>query len=369
MTFGRRAASTPSLSSDESRPITHEPPPMRSRARELDAVDEYDADGQLIVKHVKSEEELAYERATRGTMFDEIQVGLVGEGRIRSSGLRFSAIELQVTWSRRWRQRAPSRTPRRRRKLVPRSSPPRAPRSATELTFDFLDRSGSGKGGICRPVNPLATLQFCQQFEQNEEEYDGVYALMIARRLPKLPYGVQDDHPRVKPIIERIRQEGGSLVARDTYEETKDELAAKEPSLELMVRDMRSARDAMAEHAELVKRLQQVVDTASMQVEALLKKKRTLVQTENKFWDDDVNFVSTRRGDATSFAAAVRKVQALELRDFLLLDISRTATITRESIKGGLHLDERTGDGKAARYFSSSQINADEGDQEADRGL
>ena len=37
-------------------------------------MDEYDADGQLIVKYVKSEEELAYERATRGTMFDEIQV-------------------------------------------------------------------------------------------------------------------------------------------------------------------------------------------------------------------------------------------------------------------------------------------------------
>ena len=151
---------------------------------------------------------------------------------------------------------------------------------------------------VSPPVNPLATLQFCQQFEQNEEEYDGVYALMIARRLPKLPYGVQDDHPRVKPIIERIRQEGGSLVARDTYEETKDELAAKEPSLELMVRDMRSARDAMAEHAELVKRSQQVVDTASMQVEALLKKKRTLVQTENKFWDDDVHKTSVTRRPA-----------------------------------------------------------------------
>ena len=150
---------------------------------------------------------------------------------------------------------------------------------------------------VSPPVNPLATLQFCQQFEQNEEEYDGVYALMIARRLPKLPYGVQDDHPRVKPIIERIRQEGGSLVARDTYEETKDELAAKEPSLELMVRDMRSARDAMAEHAELVKRSQQVVDTASMQVEALLKKKRTLVQTENKFWDDDAHKTSESVSD------------------------------------------------------------------------
>ena len=37
-------------------------------------MDEYDADGQLIVKYVKSEEELEYERRTRGTMFDEIQV-------------------------------------------------------------------------------------------------------------------------------------------------------------------------------------------------------------------------------------------------------------------------------------------------------
>ena len=102
---------------------------------------------------------------------------------------------------------------------------------------------------VSPPVNPLATLQFCQQFEQNEEEYDGVYALMIARRLPKLPYGVQDDHPRVKPIIERIRQEGGSLVARDTYEETKEELAAKEPSLELMVRAA-----ASREHSNLSRR-------------------------------------------------------------------------------------------------------------------
>ena len=99
---------------------------------------------------------------------------------------------------------------------------------------------------VSPPVNPLATLQFCQQFEQNEEEYDGVYASMIARRLPKLPYGVQDDHPRVKPIIERIRQEGGSLVARDTYEETKDELAAKEPSLELMVRDAASRENSFS---------------------------------------------------------------------------------------------------------------------------
>ena len=214
---------------------------------------------------------------------------------------------------------------------------------------------------VSPPVNPLATLQFCQQFEQNEEEYNGVYALMIARRLPKLPYGVQDDHPRVKPIIERIRQEGGSLVARDTYEETKDELAAKEPSLELMVRDMRSARDAMAEHAELVKRSQQVVDTASMQVEALLKKKRTLVQTENKFWDDDVH--KTR----DAFAAAVRKVQALELRDFFVIRyFPEPPPLLEKVLRAACILTSEQETWKAAQLLlSSSQINADEGDQEA----
>ena len=75
----RRAASRPSLSSHESPRVARESQRRRSHA-ELDAVDEYDADGQLIVKHVKSEEELAYERATRGTMFDEIQVGLWEKG-------------------------------------------------------------------------------------------------------------------------------------------------------------------------------------------------------------------------------------------------------------------------------------------------
>ena len=56
-------------------------------------MDEYDADGQLIVKYVKSEEELAYERSTRGTMFDEIQVGLWEKGEfIECVSRRFEVL-------------------------------------------------------------------------------------------------------------------------------------------------------------------------------------------------------------------------------------------------------------------------------------
>ena len=79
-------------------------------------------------------------------------------------------------------------------------------------------------------------------FETQEEEFDGVYALMIARRLPKLPFGVQPDHPRVNPIVDRIRNESGELVGRETYAETLDEIRKLEPIVEQSLGDFREAR-------------------------------------------------------------------------------------------------------------------------------
>ena len=60
------------------------------------------------MKHVKSEEELAYERATRGTMFDEIQVGLWEKGEfvewVRLSAFlepfpNFNFVKMASSWS------------------------------------------------------------------------------------------------------------------------------------------------------------------------------------------------------------------------------------------------------------------------------
>ncbi|KAH8063763.1 hypothetical protein JL722_2950 [Aureococcus anophagefferens] len=132
------------------RPVKVEDDGMYQQSYEEEE-DEYDDMGVKIPKIQKTKAELEYERSIRGTLFDEIQIGLWERG-------------------------------------------------------EFWEWLGS-------PVNPLATLQFCKLFEEREEEYDGVYALMIARRLPKLPHGVQNDHPRVLPIIERIRMEGGSATS------------------------------------------------------------------------------------------------------------------------------------------------------------
>jgi hypothetical protein len=77
------------------------------------------------------------------------------------------------------------------------------------------------------PVNPKATSEFIKLFEENPEEYDGVYAMLIARKLPVVPHGIQESHPKVQVIINRIAREGGSLVAFDTY------VRAGKPLLEL----------------------------------------------------------------------------------------------------------------------------------------
>ncbi|KAH8096114.1 hypothetical protein JL720_3465 [Aureococcus anophagefferens] len=242
---------------------------------------------------------------------------------------------------------------------------------------DYIENQRHGEFVVRRPVkveddgmyqqsyeeeeDEYDDMGFCKLFEEREEEYDGVYALMIARRLPKLPHGVQNDHPRVLPIIERIRMEGGSLVARDTYEEAKEDLLKAEPVLELMAADMRAARDMMAEHEELLKRSKQVVEQADMQLEALLKKQRNLSSNIEKFWDDDPH----RTRDA--FLHASDKIQTLELRDFFVIRyFPEPPPLLEKVLRAACILTSEQETWKAAQLLlSSSQINADEGDQVA----
>ena len=58
------------------------------------------------------------------------------------------------------------------------------------------------------------------------------------RRVWKLPFGVQPDHPRVNPIVDRIRNESGELVGRETYAETLDEIRKLEPIVEQSLGDL-----------------------------------------------------------------------------------------------------------------------------------
>ena len=84
-------------------------------------------------------------------------------------------------------------------------------------------------------------------FEMSEEEYDGVYAMIIARRLPHLPFGVQPDHPRVIPIAERIANEAGELCGIDVYRDTRADIKAYQPTLDEVVKRHKIAQAALCD--------------------------------------------------------------------------------------------------------------------------
>ena len=137
------------------------------------------------------------------------------------------------------------------------------------------------------PVNPRATMQFCRLFETQEEEFDGVYALMIARRLPKLPFGVQPDHPRVNPIVDRIRNESGELVGRETYAETLDEIRKLEPIVEQSLGDFREARTQFELMEQLITKHEREVEQSKMQLNAFLTRKFDMEREIENFWLND----------------------------------------------------------------------------------
>ena len=56
---------------------------------------------------------------------------------------------------------------------------------------------------LAPPVNPKATSEFIRLFEDTPEEFDGVYAMLIARKLPLVPHGIQETHPKVQAIMKR----------------------------------------------------------------------------------------------------------------------------------------------------------------------
>ena len=117
-----------------------------------------------------------------------------------------------------------------------------------------LWRKGEFKEWISAPVNPIATEQFIQMFEYNEDEFNGVYALMVARRLPKAPDGVQASHPGVEKITDRIRKESGQLYAIDTIAETELAIEAIMPEVNAAVYEADVRQRALDEAAGVARR-------------------------------------------------------------------------------------------------------------------
>merc|ERR1711991_1243191 len=63
--------------------------------------------------------------------------------------------------------------------------------------------------------NPILTKNFVKMFEQGAEAYDGVFSMIVAKSLPKMPDGVDPNNPDVVRIMDRIRREAGDLIGQN----------------------------------------------------------------------------------------------------------------------------------------------------------
>jgi hypothetical protein len=73
-------------------------------------------------------------------------------------------------------------------------------------------------------ANPQITKQFIKVFADNEEMFDSVYSMVIAKNLPNVPEGVDRNDPEVADILKRIRNEAGGLVGQGAKEAAQKQM-------------------------------------------------------------------------------------------------------------------------------------------------
>ncbi|GMH76037.1 hypothetical protein TL16_g06949 [Triparma laevis f. inornata] len=214
---------------------------------------------------------------------------------------------------------------------------------------------------LAPPVNPKATSEFIRLFEDNEDEFDGVYAMLIARKLPLVPHGIQESHVKVQAIMKRIAKEGGSLVAFDTYQSTKDKLKELEPVLEdakLQYRHLRTNEEHVDTVIAGINREADEFDGKIKALEAQLKSYDMAIET---FWLEDHE--DTRE----KFIDLGNNLLKLERSDWFQIRHYHEPPALIENVMSAvcmLMMESDTWKGAQA-LLGSSQQNRDDGDTEA----
>ena len=147
--------------------------------------------------------------------------------------------------------------------------------------------------------NPLATAEFVRMFEKDKRMFTGVYSLLLAKYLPKLPPGIDANHPQVARILRQIRADGGLLVGVDAKARAQERISVLLPMLK--------------EQKELVDKLKRDIEWGDkelikkrIELTHILRKYRNLMEQIDResaalemFWIDE------RSGSRARFLQAV----------------------------------------------------------------
>ncbi|CAM9103228.1 unnamed protein product, partial [Choristocarpus tenellus] len=211
------------------------------------------------------------------------------------------------------------------------------------------------------PVFPYATKQFYELFETEENEYDGVYAMLVAKKLPFLPRGVNPSNPRVAAVVRRIAMEAGELCAIDTINETTQNVQSAK-----MIHDKALSRLQSAQSLEKMDLCNLESQRAATNV---LVRKLSLLEGNKEKLEAEVEqaYVDDRSQTRAAFLSAVKVLKGLSSTDWFILRNYNQPPPTLTTLMSAVCTLMMVKDNwKSARNLLATSVqNMQDGDEEA----
>ena len=155
---------------------------------------------------------------------------------------------------------------------------------------------------LTAPISKRATEEFVAVFK-SVYDFEGPYAMLIARQLPTVPLGVNPKHPAVVNIVNQIIPHAGPLLAVDTVMKAEAELKTVAVPLQRACQEL----DAAAYDLERLER--ELVE----QAESLLHAKASFVQANTAFneaYENVINYWRTEHpGKAEKYHRLVKEIK------------------------------------------------------------
>eukprot|EP00903_Cladosiphon_okamuranus_P009107 g8702.t2 len=211
------------------------------------------------------------------------------------------------------------------------------------------------------PVYPHATKQFYEMFENDDSQYDGVYAMLVAKKLPHLPRGVDPTNLRVIACVRRIAAEAGELCASDTIANAQKQVAEAQPPHDAAMSRLQSAqvleRVCLQEHLKK----KEAADHLESKLAALVANRDKLEAEVEQFYADDPG--KTRE----LFLDAAKKLKSITGSDwFMVRNYDQPPPVLASLFSAVCTLMLVRDSWKSAKNLVGSSVqNMEEGDEEA----
>ncbi|CAM9115659.1 unnamed protein product, partial [Ectocarpus fasciculatus] len=164
-------------------------------------------------------------------------------------------------------------------------------------------------------VNPNATKQFVRIFQEDREAFDSVYAMILAKYMPKAPNGIDVNHPEVAAILRKIRAESGMLVAASSYTSSADALDELMPRIRESRKEIAKLKETLDAMGLESIRMDKEKFEMMRQYNNLMEAHGVIFQKIEQFWVDDRTEIRPRHQDAILQIKKIKPDQWFKLKN------------------------------------------------------